>query len=114
MFKNIYQSVFFSRRFYWLLVAVIILFVFSYGIPFLFPIAQVAFISLMIALVLDYVVSFSNRDPVLAERDVPDRLSNGDQNSITLRVVNHFPFSIRIRIIDELPDQLQMRNFSIY
>ncbi|HMH33063.1 MAG TPA: DUF58 domain-containing protein [Puia sp.] len=114
MIKNIYQSVFFSRRFYWLLVAVIILFVFSYGMPALFPVAQIAFISLMVVLVLDYVVSFSNGNPVSAERELPDRLSNGDQNSINLRVVNHCPFAIRVRIIDELPDQLQMRNFSIY
>ena len=114
MIKNIYQSVFFSRRFYWLLVAVIILFVFSYGLPWLFPIAQIAFISLIVVLVLDYVISFSNRNPVFAERDLPDRLSNGDQNSIALRVVNHYPFTIRVRIIDELPDQLQVRSFSIY
>ena len=114
MIKRIYKAVFFSRRFYWLLVAVIMLFVFSFGLPWLFPIAQVVVIALLVVLLLDFVVSFSNRQPVKAERELPDSLGNGDQNKIILRVTNGYPFTIQVKLIDELPEQLQMRNFSIY
>jgi uncharacterized protein (DUF58 family) len=114
MLRNFYRSIFFSRRFYWMMVVVIMLFVFSYGIPFLFTIAQLFLLVLAMALILDYVICFTNQQPVEAERLLPERFSNGDQNKVQLVIQNNFPFVIKTRIIDELPEQLQWRNFSLY
>lgn len=41
------------------------------------------------------------------------RLSNGDVNTLTLHVQNYYAFKIFVDIIDELPFQLQSRNFKI-
>lgn len=111
--RNFYSSLFFSKRFYILWVALIIGFIFSYYLPLLFNIAQLGLILLLVGVILDYIVLFRKADPVTVERILPERLSNGDQNKIMLKITNNYPFEIRTRIIDELPVQLQMRSFFI-
>jgi uncharacterized protein (DUF58 family) len=104
---------FFARRWYWLLVGIICLFVVAYGVPFLLVIAQLLLLFLAVVTLLDYVVLFTRREPVAVVRQVSDRMSNGDANPVHLEVTNRFPFPVTLRIIDELPDQLQDRNFHL-
>ena len=111
MLKRFYKSLFFSRRFFIALVAVIVLFVLSYGIPFLFVIGQLGTLFLAVAVALDYLVLFSRRDPVTARRECSDRFSNGDANPVRVVVTNLYPFQVSLHIIDELPDQFQRRDF---
>jgi uncharacterized protein (DUF58 family) len=111
--KRFYQSLFFSRRFYWVLVGVIILFILSYGIHFLFTVAQIAFLFLVVVVVLDYIILFSSKKPVDIRRELQDQLSNSDQNKIDIHISSNCPFPLTVRIIDELPEQFQQRNFSL-
>ena len=112
--KRFYLSLFFSRRFYWVLVGIIILFICSYGIPFLFNIARIAFFFLLVAVLLDYIIMFSSKKPVDVQRELPEQFSNSDQNKIILHLSNNYPFVIVLRIIDELPKQFQQRNFYLF
>jgi len=114
MLKRFYKSLFFSRRFYWAFVSSVFLFVFSYGLPFLFPISQILLLFLVVVTILDYIILFSRRQPVSVTRELSDRLSNGDSNPVRLAVSNLYPFPVGLRIIDELPDQFQERNFSLF
>jgi uncharacterized protein (DUF58 family) len=113
MLKRFYRSLFFARRFYGLFVGVIVLFVLSYGIPFLFVIAQLCLLFIALVATLDYLVLFARKDPVAVRRECPERFSNGDPNPVKLVVTNQYPFQVSLRIIDELPDQFQLRNFSL-
>jgi len=113
MLKRLYRSLYFSRRFYWLFVAVILLFVLSYGIPFLFVVAQLALLLGVVVALLDALVLFPRRDPVLVLRQLPERFSNGDINRVGLQVTNRYPFRVFLTIIDELPFIFQQRNFSL-
>ena len=113
MLKRFYKSLFFSRRFYGALVAVIFLFVLSYGIPFLFVVAQLGTLFIAVAAALDYLVLFSRKDPVAARRECSERFSNGDANPVKVVVHNLYPFQVSLHIIDELPDQFQRRDFSL-
>ena len=114
MLKRFYISLFFSRRFYLLLVAVIVLFVLSYGLPFLFNIAKLAFLFFILLTLLDYIILFFSKKPVTAERALPDRFSNGDQNNVTIAIHNNYSFPVDVTIIDELPVQIQRRDFSLH
>jgi uncharacterized protein (DUF58 family) len=113
MIKRFYNSLFFSRRFYRLFVAVIVLFVLSYGTPFLFIPAQLSLSFLALAALLDYAVLFARKEPVFVKRELSDRFSNGDQNPVVVMVTNRYPFTVWLNVIDELPDQFQRRNFSL-
>jgi uncharacterized protein (DUF58 family) len=106
-----YKSLFISSRWYQLGVGVIVLFVLSYGIPALFTVAQLLLLFLVVVTLLDYIVLFATRQPVAVERVVADRFSNGDENVVRLEIRNRYPFPVRLQIIDEVPEQFQMRNF---
>jgi uncharacterized protein (DUF58 family) len=106
-----YKSLFISRRWYQLAVGIIVLFVLSYGIPILFMVGQLLLLFLVVVTLLDYVVLFATRQPVEVEREMADRFSNGDDNAVRLEVRNRYPFPVRLRIIDEVPEQFQLRNF---
>lgn len=111
IFIRFYASLFFGRRFYIALVGIIALFVLSYGIPFLFVMAQAGFFIFSLLLLFDYLILFSRAEPVFAQRILAERFNNGDQNEVLLTIDNNYPFTIGIKVIDELPDQFQNRNF---
>jgi uncharacterized protein (DUF58 family) len=113
MIKRFYLSLFFSRRFYLSLVIVICLFVISYGLPFVFNIAKIAFAGLIFFMLIDYIILFFRTPPVFLERILPERFSNGDKNNVGINVTNNYSFAVDVKIIDELPQQFQLRNFSL-
>ncbi len=109
--SRFYKSLFISSRWYQLGVGIIVLFVLSYGIPVLFTVAQLLLLFLVVVTLLDYIVLFATRQPVAVERVVADRFSNGDENVVRLEIRNRYPFPVRLQVIDEIPEQFQMRNF---
>ena len=110
-YNNYIKPLFFSRRFYWALVAVIALFLVSYNWPFLFRIAQLCLLFLLTLVLLDYAILFLNRKGVAAVRVLSERFSNGDANKVQLELKSHYPFRVHVRIIDEIPVQFQRRDF---
>lgn len=113
MLIRFYKSLFFSRRWYALWAAVILLFILSYWINLLFVVSQLIALFIFVASTLDYLVLFSRKVPVGVQRQLPDRFSNGDENPVKLVVTNQYPFRVSYRIIDELPDQFQRRDFHL-
>lgn len=113
MLKRFYKSLFFSRRWYLLWVGVILLFVLAFWIGLLFQVAQIVTFFLLLVSLLDYMILFTRKMPVDVKRHLSDRFSNGDQNQVRLEVTNQYPFRINYRIIDELPDQFQRRDFHL-
>ncbi len=111
MLKRFYLSLFFGRLFYLLLAIEIGMFMLSYGVPFFFRIAQLGLVVLLLILVLDWLILFFRRDPVVTERILPEHFSNGDQNPVKIRMVNQNPFRVQIFLIDEIPEQFQLRDF---
>lgn len=47
-----------------------------------------------------------------AERTVAERLSNGDDNEVTIKLRSSYPFITDVEVIDEIPFIFQVRNFS--
>jgi uncharacterized protein (DUF58 family) len=96
-----------------LMSAVIFGFVLSYGFSFLFYAALMALGIILLALLLDFIVLFSKRNPISVQRILPDRLSNGDENTMQWQITNHYPFRTRLQLIDEFPEAWQIRDFSL-
>ncbi len=111
--KQLWLSLFFGKRFYRSLTAVIFLFVLSYGFSFLFSIAVIALAVILLGLLLDYIVLFSKRNPVNVQRILPERLSNGEENTVSWQITNQYPFRVRIQLMDEFPEVWQIRDFRL-
>ncbi|MDR2955337.1 MAG: DUF58 domain-containing protein [Prevotella sp.] len=73
---------------------------------------QIVLMAVVILLFLDIVSVYRQRKGIVAARNCPERLSNGDQNTISITVTNRYPFAARINIVEEVPFQFQKRNLS--
>jgi uncharacterized protein (DUF58 family) len=89
------------------------LFVVSYFFQDLFGVAKILFYLLLGIFVFDIFLLYRNKTGIQAQRILPEKLSNGDDNSIEIKVVNRFQFKTSVKIIDELPIQWQVRDFKI-
>ncbi len=78
--------------------------------PLLLP-ARVATGVLALLTVADYLFVFAAGKAPTAQRSMPERLSNGDDNTITLRIRSRQPFATLLTVVDELPFQFQCRNW---
>ena len=113
LYDRFLRPLFFTKRFYWILTGIIVLFMISFGLPWLYPIMRLVLLVFLILIVLDYLSLFIKKSPVLLSRETNERFSNGDENKVQLQVSNKFPFRIKGLLIDEVPDQFQIRDFGI-
>lgn len=56
-------------------------------------------------------IALYNGKGVSAERILPEKFSNSDENPVMVRIHNSFSFNIFAEIIDEIPVQFQKRDF---
>lgn len=113
VYSQYIKSLFFGRRFYWSMVAVIVLFILSYNWTALFTVAEITLLFVVAMVILDYVLLFSRRRSITIERIMPERFSNGDLNKVQLTIANRYHFRISIKVIDEIPVQFQQRDFLV-
>jgi uncharacterized protein (DUF58 family) len=113
LYKRYLAPLYPAKRFYFLLVAIIIVFVVSYGVPVLLPAGKIAFLFLLALSLLDYIVLFAGKNKISASRQMAERFSNGDENKVYLTVSNGYTFRIQVNLVDEVPFQFQLRNFSL-
>jgi uncharacterized protein (DUF58 family) len=111
--KQFYKSLFFTQRFFIVLIALVVLFLVAFQFPRTFGYLQFACYLLLLMLVIDIVLLYKSRKGIEASRQLPDKLSNGDDNPITITLRNKYAFPIHATIIDELPIQFQKRDFEI-
>jgi uncharacterized protein (DUF58 family) len=107
------KTFFLGVRFFYLLAAVIVLFIIGYFSPLFYSVAQVSFAALMFATLSDILVLYVNKKGFFAYRETPLRLSNGDPNEIKIFLTNLYSFKTYVEVIDEIPFQFQIRDFMI-
>lgn len=111
--KHFLKSLYLQKRFFIVLFSLAILFVVSYFFSGLFGVAQLLFYLFLGIFLVDLLLLYRNNVGLQAERILPDKLSNGDDNEIKIKVINRYQFQVSIKIIDELPVQWQIRDFKI-
>lgn len=114
MKKKYIADLFVHNRWYLLVTGGIFLLILSFFMPLLWYAALVYLVVLAGLTLIDYLLLFTGRRQVQAQRILRERLNLGEENTVSLSVFNTFPFPVSIRLIDELPVQFQERNFSLY
>lgn len=107
----LYQSFMLTRKVYVLLAAIVLLFITSFFMEVLFSIVQLLLVLLVSLVATDAVVLYARRHALTGKRFTAERFSNGDDNLVQLQIFNHYSFTVRVSIIDELPFQFQQRNW---
>lgn len=111
--KKFLKSLYLKKRFFIALFSLAVLFVVSYLFPEWFGVAKLLFFVLIGLFLLDIFLLYRNKLGIQAERHLPEKLSNGDENPIEIMVGNRFRFKTSVKLIDELPVQWQIRDFKI-
>lgn len=109
--KKYIGNLFITRRFLVGFIVCILMFVAAYFVPALKAVAESLLIVFAILLLADYSILFFLIKTPSASRQVSDRLSNGDNNTVMLTIRNNSAFPLKLNVIDELPEQLQVRDF---
>lgn len=88
-------------------------FVVAFIFPYLFTAVTYLFFILIAAMLIDVLLLFTPAKNIVGQRITPEKLSNGDENAVTVSVSNFYNFSVAVKIIDEIPFQFQKRDFEI-
>lgn len=88
------------------------MFVAAFFITVLFPLVFVLLLMFLLLVIVDYILLFFSKPPGV-QRIMPDRMSNGDDNNVALKIRNNARMRLWMDIIDELPFQFQQRDFVI-
>ncbi len=106
-----YKSFYLTRRTYVTGAAIAFIFALSFYVPVLEGLGKIFLVFLTIALVLDLIIVYGKNN-ITAERICASRFSNGDENKVTILLQNLYTFTVQLKLIDELPEQFQERNWS--
>jgi len=109
-FRKYYIDLFLNKRLFIGLGLCVTLFVFSFFLSFLGDLPYFVFGALILLVLIDLLLLYRNNRGVFLRRDLPERLSNGDDNEIKIYLENFYPFEVKIGIIDEIPFQFQKRD----
>lgn len=104
-------EIYFTIRAYFLTGALACVYLLGFINIFFYHAANILLLLLLIIMAADLVILFANKNGILAERQSAAKLSNGDENTIGIRLQNQYGFRVGISVIDELPVQFQLRNF---
>lgn len=109
----LYKQLYLNTRFFQVLTGVALFFLSGYFLPWMGSTAEVIFFGFVILFLSDLLLLFNRSEPLNGSRDTPNRLSNGDDNEITLSLRSDLPIDVQAEVIDEIPHQFQVRDFSI-
>lgn len=110
---KLYKQLFINNFFFYCLMGVITCFILSFFFPALYSASWYVFFILLVFTIIDYILLFSFGQKIKAKRTTPEKLSNGDENEIIIKISNQHTFPIGINVVDEIPFQFQVRDFTI-
>lgn len=106
------KPIFLRNRFFYALGVVILLFALGFSLP-VFLYGGYALLALLFVLtIVDLIRLAQVRKVISATRELPNHFSMHDDNPVYLNVANRSTQTFSLRVIDELPEQFQERNFS--
>lgn len=107
---NFFKSLYLNQRFFYAIFAIAILFLFSYFFDFLYGFTWVLSLILLFLFLADLGSLYKNSG-TKAERILPQKFSNSDENEVEILLENTYGFPVYTEIIDEIPVQFQKRDF---
>lgn len=104
------SSIYLTRFFFLLFAIGVLLFAASFAIPALYFIAKVGMMCLFGITLLDVLLTFSSKQPLIYERYVQNRLNLGDINEVRLIVKNPIGQPVKFSMYEGFPVEMQERS----
>ena len=105
--KNLYLT----NRFFMMFSIIVLMLLLGFPFPIFFAVAQALMLFAIAIVILDISNLFNKNFDIECTRHMPKVMSLGDQNPIKIELKNNSQQSLKFELIDELPEQLQKRDF---
>lgn len=96
-----------------MIMGIIVCFVTAQFIPSLYKACWLLLYITLGFIVVDFLLLFASNQRFTAHRKTPEKFSNGDENPVVIEMESGYSFPVSIKVIDEIPQQFQVRNFEI-
>lgn len=83
----------------------------SFPFEFLFPVAQTLLVLGVVLVFVDVMLLFGGGEKISVQRVLPKIFSLGDTNRVKILLENKSNQKFKLKVIDEIPVQFQIRNF---
>jgi uncharacterized protein (DUF58 family) len=110
---NFFKSFYLTSKTFIALGVCIFLFCGGLLLNFSFILGQLLLFLVFLAVLVETILLYSKAELIEFRRILPNRLSNGDQNSVELALRNLSKINLNLTIYEDLPDLLQLRTWKI-
>jgi uncharacterized protein (DUF58 family) len=107
-------DIYLTERSLYIIFGLVFVFIGGFAYPVLLPAGQILLLLFLISIVIELSLLYSIKAPFRANRITEDKLSNGDFNIAIIQVNTIYPFATLIKVVDEFPPELQLRNKAFY
>ncbi len=111
--KRLFRNIYVEKRFFIALITLVVGFLVAFMFENLLSSVKLLFYIFLLLVLVDVLLLFISKGSITGNRIVPDKLSNGDENPIEIKLTNTYLFPVTVKIIDELPFQFQKRDFGL-
>lgn len=108
------RELYLHRRFFVLLLGIAFASVLAFIFPVLYGWVLWSLYIFGILVVVDTILLFGLGKSIEGGRMVGEKFSNGDENPVVIEVKNRYPFPVHLRLTDEVPVELQLRDLMFY
>ncbi|MCB0632774.1 MAG: DUF58 domain-containing protein [Saprospiraceae bacterium] len=105
------MNLFLPSRFFLIVGGLVVCFALGFPIPILYTVARLGFIVFLGLILVDAFLLFNKNTQVKVRRRLPRLFGLGDDNPVRIELTNLSNLPLSITLIDELPIQLQIRDF---
>ena len=102
--------IYLTRRSLYLILLIVSFMIIGFPYPVFLIAGQLILAAYVLGFIIQAALLYSVKDPFKINRVIEDKLSNGDFNMAIIQLKSHFPFRTGMIVIDEYPEQLQLRN----
>lgn len=106
------KSLYLNNRLFLAIVCVVLCFILSFIVGGYTIIPKILFFVLLAFALADALLLFRTQRGLYGYRFTPEKLSNGDENEISIYLENFYPFHASAEVIDEIPHQFQRRDLT--
>ena len=96
-----------------MLLGVCVVYVLAFFFPKIMLLGHILLVLSILVFLVDVLLLFMQKNGISAQRILPEKMSNGDENEIKVDIKNQYFFKIFTKVIDEIPFQFQKRDFAI-
>lgn len=106
-----FKSLYLTQRLFLILLGFVLAFILANFIEPLFILVKYLFLLYFLTIITDVFLLYLVKNGIRANRLLPEKFSNGDDNPVHITFENLYNFHVSLSVIDEIPIQFQIRNF---